>query len=124
MATVEVTSSNLGQILSEGIVILDFWADWCAPCRAFGPTFSQAAERHPDITFGKVDTEAQPALADHFGIRAIPTLMAFKDGVPVFEQPGALSLASLDRLIEALRTLDLTRVLSEAAAAAKAGAAR
>lgn len=97
--------------------IIDFWAPWCAPCRAFAPTFESAAQRHPDILFAKVDTEEQQSLAAHFGIRSIPTLMIFRDNVIVYSQPGALSSGGLEQLIEAARGLDMQKVRNEVEAA-------
>lgn len=125
MATVEITTPNFDQQVSKGIVVLDFWAGWCAPCRAFAPIFERASEKHGDVVFGKVDTQAQSALADRFGIRSIPTVMAFKEGIPVFEQPGLLPAAMLDRLIEELRKLDVQQLEREVAEAiANEGRAR
>ncbi len=121
MALIHLTEGAFeGVIDKPGIVILDFWAAWCAPCRMFGPIFEKAAERHPDITFAKVDTEAERGLAGAFQIRSIPTVMAFKDGVGVFSQPGALPAAALDQLVEALRTLDVEALKKEQGGTASA----
>lgn len=111
MSTVEITVDNFVSTLEkEGIVLLDWWAAWCGPCRAFAPTFEAAAEGNPDIVFGKVDTDAQEELAGAFGIRSIPTVMAFRDGILVFAQPGMLPADALDELIEKVRGLDMDEV--------------
>jgi thioredoxin 1 len=112
MATRDLTEATFTDAINDHpIVLVDFWASWCGPCRAFAPTYSQASEQHPDILFAKVDTESQPALAAAAGIRSIPTLMAFRDRILVFSQPGALSPAALEEVIAAVRGLDMGDVL-------------
>ena len=117
MATMELTTDNFEQtVVDNDIVLVDFWADWCAPCRMFGPIFEKKSEERDDIVFGKVDTEAQQQLAAQFGIRSIPTLMAFREQVLVFAQPGALpeeSLSELIRQVEALDMDDVRRQIAE-----------
>ena len=111
MATVSLTKDSFeGTVTGEGITLVDWWASWCGPCRMFAPVFEAASERHPDITFGKVDTEAQPELAGAARIMSIPTLMAFRDGVLVFSQPGALPETALEQVITAVRDLDMADV--------------
>jgi thioredoxin 1 len=115
-ATVEITQQNFQQVVEkEGIVLIDWWAPWCGPCRVFGPTYEKVAGKHPDLTFGKVDTEAQPELAGSFDIRSIPTLMVLRDKVLLFSQAGALPEAALEDLIRQVRALDMAKVRAEIA---------
>ncbi len=111
MATVKVTADNFAQTVGgEGITLIDFWAAWCGPCRSFAPIYERVSDKHPDITFAKVDTDAEQLLAAEFEIRSIPTVMAVRDGVVVFSQPGALPEKALESLIEQVRALDMAEV--------------
>ena len=110
MATVQVTEKTFEATVQQGIVLLDFWAEWCGPCRAFAPVFEAAAARHPDVLFGKVDTQAEPGLAVAFQIRAIPTLLVLRDGVLLAAQPGVIRGAALDELVQKVRVLDMVEV--------------
>jgi thioredoxin 1 len=113
MATRTLTAANFEQtVMSNEIVLVDFWASWCGPCRMFAPTFEKASEANPDIVFGKVDTEAEQELASAANIRSIPTLMAFRQGALVFAQPGALPPTALDQVISAVRELDMDEALA------------
>ena len=116
MSTIALTDATFEETVTKpGITLVDWWASWCGPCRMFGPVFQTASEKHQDITFGKIDTEDQPALSAAARITSIPTLMAFRDGILVFSQPGALPAASLEKLIQAVRDLDMDQVRAELA---------
>jgi thioredoxin 1 len=111
MSTMEITTENFEQVVDEnGIVVLDAWAEWCGPCRTFAPVFEAAATRHPDVLWGKLDTEGEPEVAAAFEIRAIPTLMVFRDGVLVFQQAGMLPADALDILVGEVKKLDMEEI--------------
>jgi thioredoxin 1 len=111
MATIEITEANLATCLERpGITLLDIWAEWCGPCRRFGPIFERVSTKHPELTFGKVDADAQPKIAAMFRVSSIPTLMAIRDGVLLYSQPGALPEAALESLITQIQALDMDAI--------------
>ena len=119
MSTINVTSSEFeGVILKGGITFVDFWAGWCGPCKAFAPVFENASTRYPEINFVKVDTDAESELAAAANITSIPTLMAFRDGILVFREPGALSSSTLEELIQSVKNLDMESIKAEITAEA------
>lgn len=118
MATIDISEKTFNDtITGNDIVLVDFWAAWCGPCRMFAPTFSKTSENHPDIVFAKVDTEAEPGLSAAARITSIPTLMAFRQGILVFSQPGAMNATGLEQLITGIRNLDMDDVRAKTAAA-------
>lgn len=121
MATTELTADTIQQTINaSGIVLVDFWAEWCGPCKRFGPIFEQSSQEHPDIVHAKVDTEAEPQLAAELQITSIPTLMAFRDGILVFNQAGALPAPALRQVVDAVKGLDMDDVRAQIAAAGAA----
>ncbi len=123
MATIDLTTDTFEEtVTSNDIVLVDFWAGWCGPCRMFAPVYDEASARHDDIAFGKVDTEAEQALAARFNVMSNPTLMAFRDGILLYAQPGALPAAALDDLIAQVRALDMDEVRRAVSAHTHAGA--
>jgi thioredoxin 1 len=117
MAVRHLTEETFESTVKEGIVLLDWWAAWCGPCRRFAPIFEEAAGRHPGVVFGKVDTEEAPGLAQAFDIRSIPTVMGFRDGILLFSQPGLLSGPQLDEVVEKLKSLDMAEIQKKVAEA-------
>ncbi|MFJ2022132.1 thioredoxin [Streptomyces nodosus] len=118
MSTIELTAKTFDKVISDNdFVVIDFWAEWCGPCRKFGPVFERVSEKHDEIVFAKVDTEAQQELAQAFEITSIPTLMIVRENIAVFRQPGALPEAALDDLINQVRNLDMNEVRASVAAA-------
>jgi thioredoxin len=118
VATVEITKDNFEEVITKNaMVILDFWASWCGPCKAFAPAFEAASEKYPDVVFGKVNTEEQQELAGHFQIRSIPNVMLFREQVVLFSQPGAMPAAGIDGVIEQAKALDMDKIRAEIAEA-------
>jgi len=118
MATVDLTMTDFERtVKDDGIVLVDFWAEWCGPCRTFAPWYEEVSEEHTDVVFGKVDTEAEQALAGSFGIRSIPTLMAFRDGILLYKEAGALPKDALSQLVAQVKALDMDDVRRQVAEA-------
>jgi len=114
MSTTDITSSQFEEtVLADGIVLVDFWADWCGPCKSFAPVYEKVSEEYPAVTFAKVDTEAEQQLSGQLGIRSIPTIMAFRDGVQLFSQPGAMGEDTLTELVKQIENLDMDEIRKE-----------
>ena len=113
MSTLTLTDTNHDETVQDGIVLIDFWAEWCGPCRQFGPVFERVSEQNSDAVFAKVDTEAEPALAQRYGVSSIPTLVIYRDGIPVFGQPGALPQNALEHVLQQVRDLDMEAVRTQ-----------
>ena len=113
MSTITVTAETFEDTIKSGIVFLDFWASWCQPCRQFGPVFEGVSDEHPDVVFGKIDTDAERSLSQELQIMSIPTVMAFRDGILIFAQPGALSRSGLSDLVGQVKALDMDEVRAQ-----------
>ncbi len=114
MSTQALSDANFNKVIEDNdLVVVDYWASWCGPCQSFAPVYEQASEKHPDIVFGKIDTESEQALAQAFQIRSIPTLMIFKEQIVIFSQPGTIPASALDELISKARELDMDQVRAE-----------